>query len=156
MAAMRGDRWPRLVNGSSVLAEHETCVDAWVRRTTKNLPEDALMPLFQSALTGLWDRTKTTLGEVTLAAIAERVVHSASEKHPLLLLEVEPTGGIVCEGLREPGSASDDEVIAAIRFVLVEFLTVLGNLTAQILTPELHEELSKVIQPASKGEGKRP
>jgi hypothetical protein len=28
--------------------------------------------------------------------------------------------------------------------VLVEFLTVLGNLTAELLTPELHAELSTV------------
>jgi len=28
--------------------------------------------------------------------------------------------------------------------VLVEFLTVLGNLTAEILTPELHAELVKI------------
>ena len=30
------------------------------------------------------------------------------------------------------------------RFLLVEFLTVLGNLTADILTPALHSELTAV------------
>jgi hypothetical protein len=36
------------------------------------------------------------------------------------------------------------ELEAAIRYVLVEFLTVLGNLTAEVLTPALHAELSKL------------
>jgi hypothetical protein len=46
-------------------------------------------------------------------------------------------------------------VLEGIRFVLVEFLTVLGNLTAGILTAELHAELSHVeptnAVPATKG-----
>ena len=41
----------------------------------------------------------------------------------------------------------DSELVEGIRFVLVEFLTVLGNLTAEILTPELHSELSNVVLP---------
>ena len=40
-------------------------------------------------------------------------------------------------------TTSASPIVAAIRFVLVEFLTVLGNLTAQILTSALHAELSK-------------
>jgi hypothetical protein len=39
------------------------------------------------------------------------------------------------------------ELVAGIRFVLVEFLTVLGNLTAEILTSELHAELSNIVLP---------
>ncbi len=33
---------------------------------------------------------------------------------------------------------------AAVRFVLVEFLSVLGVLTAEILTPALHAELARL------------
>jgi hypothetical protein len=39
------------------------------------------------------------------------------------------------------------ELRRGIRFVLTEFLTVLGNLTAEILTPELHAALSNVALP---------
>ena len=38
----------------------------------------------------------------------------------------------------------------------VEFLTVLGNLTAEILTPELHAMLSKVALGAEKGAPSKP
>jgi hypothetical protein len=105
--------------------------------------------MFETALGALWIRTKTTLGEVTLAAIAERVLHNASEKHPLLWsLKVEPASGIQCRELRERiGSVQTAELKEAIRCVLVELLTVLGNLTAEILTPELHAEIYNVVLP---------
>lgn len=107
------------------------------------------MHLFEAALRVLWGRTKTTLGEVTLTAIAERVLSKASEKFPLFsTLKVEPTEGIQCRELRKGiGSVRDPALLEGIRFVLVEFLTVLGNLTAEILTPELHAELFKVALP---------
>ena len=37
------------------------------------------------------------------------------------------------------------------RFVLVEFLTVLGNLTAEILSPALHAELAREAEDSSDG-----
>jgi hypothetical protein len=138
------------------VARHAACVDAWIKRSTKNLSPEVLLPLFESALAALWVRTMTTLGEVTLTAIAERVLHNASEKFPLLSsLEVEPTRGIHFRALRERiGSVNGSKLKDAIRFVLVEYLTVIGNLTAEILTPELHSELSKVALPNVKAEGK--
>jgi len=83
---------------------------------------------------------------VTLTAIAERVLHNASERFSLLWsLKIEPTRGIQCRELSDRiGSVEPAELREAIRFVLVELLTVLGNLTAEILTPALHAEISKV------------
>lgn len=49
--------------------------------------------------------------------------------------------------MRERTDVQESTLIAGTRFVLVEFLTVLGNLTADILTPELHEELARVHRP---------
>lgn len=135
---------------------HAACVDAWLERTAKGLSPEALLRLFEAALGALWIRTKTTLGEVTLTAIAERVLHNASEKYSLLWsLKVEPTGGIQCRELRERiGSVQPAELEEAIRFVLVELLTVLGNLTAEILTPELHLEINNVALPGAIRVGK--
>jgi hypothetical protein len=130
---------------------HAACVDAWLERSGKGLSPENLLRLFEAALGALWIRTKTTLGEVTLTAIAERVLHNASERFPLLWsLKVEGTGGIQCRELRERiGSVHASELQEAIRFVLVELLTVLGNLTAEILTPELHLEIYNVVLPES-------
>jgi hypothetical protein len=138
--------------------EHAALVDAWLERSAKGLSPEALVRLFEAALAALWARTQTTLGVVTLTAIAERVLHTASEKFPgFSSLKVEATGGIQCRDLRQRiDSAPDSELMQGIRFVIVEFLTVLGNLTAEILTPELHSELSSVALPGAIGAASGP
>jgi hypothetical protein len=126
--------------------QHALCVDAWLERSAIGLPPEALLQLFEAALDAVWIRTKTTLGEVTLTAIAERILHNASERFSLLRsLKIEPAGGIQCREIRKRiGSVEPSELREAIRFVLVELLTVLGNLTAEILTPALHAEVSRI------------
>lgn len=106
------------------------------------------MRLFEAALGALWIRTKSALGEVTLTVIAERVLHNASERFSVLWsLKVDPDTGIQCRELREwIGSVHPAELTEAIRFTLGELLRVLGHLTAEILTPELHLELSGIVQ----------
>ena len=128
---------------------HAVCVDAWLEQSAPGLAPEALLRLFEAALDAVWLRTKTTLGEVTLTAIAERVLHNASESFSLLLsIKVEPAGGIQCRELSARiGSVDPSELRKAIRFVLVELLTVLANLTADILTPALHAEISAVALP---------
>jgi hypothetical protein len=130
---------------------HAACVDAWLERAAPGGSQslEGLLRLFEAALSALWSRTKTTLGEVTLSAIAERVLHNASETFPFLAsFEVDPKDGIQCGDLRERRDAlRDAELKEGLRFVLVEFLTVIGNLTAEILTPELHAELTQVGAP---------
>lgn len=137
--------------GSFVLDErqHEACVDAWLERSAQDHSPDVLLRLFEAALGKLWARTTTTLGEVTLTAIAERVLYNASETFPLFsCLKVEAIGRVSFDELQQrAGSVSGSELMAGIRFVLVELLTVLGHLTAEILTPELHAELSSVALP---------
>ena len=135
---------------------HVAHVDAWLKRSAKDLSPEVLLQLFERALGVLWARTTTTLGDVTLTAITDRVLYNASEQFPLFSsLEVEPTGGIQFRELRaRVSSVSVSELKEAIRFVLVEFLTVLGNLTAEILTPELHSALSHVALPRTKTKGK--
>jgi hypothetical protein len=138
--------------------DHAARVDAWLERSAKDRSPAALLQFFEAALSALWARTRTTLGEVTLTAIAERVLSNAAEKFPIFsTLEIEPSKGIQCRELRERiDAASSPELLGAIRFVLVEFLTVLGNLTAEILTPALHSTLSNMPLPKpTDAKGKR-
>jgi hypothetical protein len=138
-------------DGGAVLDEvgHAACVDAWLERATANLPPKVHWRLFEAALAALGARTKITLGEVTLTAIAARVLHHSGEKFPLLSsLKIEPTGEVQSRELRERiGSVDPSALMEGTRFLLVEFLTVVGDLTAEILTPELHSELSNVVLP---------
>jgi len=129
--------------------QHAAFVDDWLERSARDLMPEALLRLFESALHALWDRTKTTLGEVTLIAIAERVLHEVCEKFPQFsCLKIKPAQGFQCRALAEHlDTMTSAQLRAAMRCVLVELLTVLGRLTAEILTPELHAELSRVVLP---------
>jgi hypothetical protein len=121
-----------------------------MERVTKGLPSDQLAQAFEQAFSALWRRAHQTLGDVTLAAIVDRVLYTGAERFPVLgELKVEGTGLRWAELRQKAHGVPRAELADAIRFVLVEFLTVLGNLTADILTPALHAELRKV---ASRGE----
>lgn len=128
---------------------HSDCVQAWLERAAKDLPPVRLVQLFEAALGVLWARTEATLGVITLSAIGARVLYTAEQRLPFFSgLGVEPGGGIQCRTLVERLDAlTDAQLREGVRFVLVEFLTVLGNLTADILTPELHTALSAVSLP---------
>jgi hypothetical protein len=134
-------------------SEHHIAVTAWFQRAARGRSVESLIQAFEDTFAALWQRSHLTLGEVTLTAIVERVLYTATEQFPLLAsLEVEASG-LRCQGLRSHAHAGlrREEVSAAIRFVLEEFLRVLGNLTAQILTPALHAELSRDHASASDG-----
>ncbi len=129
--------------------DHAACVDTWLKRTSEKLSAETRLPLFEAAFAALWASARITLDEATLAAIAGRVLQDARARFPLLAsLELAPRGGIICP---DPGArarlAEDPGLEAGIRFLLVELLTVLGKLTAEILTPELHATLLQVDRP---------
>lgn len=129
---------------------HSTCVDAWLGRNASGVSTTQLLQVFEQGFGVLWRRAHRTLGEVTLTAIVDRVLYTAAERYsPLSAVEVD-AAGIRCPALHERAASLDRVQLAeGVRFVLVEFLTVLGNLTADILTPALHSELSKVAPGAS-------
>ena len=123
---------------------HIRCVSDWMKHTKHVSPEE-LAGLFEKAVTVLWQRTYSALGDITIAAIVDRVLYNATEKYSVLGSLKLDSGGIrFVEFRQQAASINDRELKEAIQFVLVELLTVVGNLTADILTPALHSELSRV------------
>ena len=122
-----------------------TCVSSWIERTAPGLSGEEHVQLFEMSLAAMWTRSQRPLGDVTVAAIMDRVVCTAVERFPVIAgLRVEASG-VSCLELRARAAEADDaQLIEAMRFVLVEYLTVLGNLTADIFTPALRAELSAV------------
>lgn len=114
-------------------------------RTATGRPPEQMLRVFEHGFAVLWRRAHQTLGDVTLTAILDRVLYNASEQFTFLSgLTIVPMG-LSCGELHERASTlPHDSLAAGIRYVLVEFLTVLGSLTAEILTPALHAELAKV------------
>jgi hypothetical protein len=77
-------------------------------------------------------------------AVGDRVLHQAREHH--VWLEPVSLGpeGFRLDGIRAGAKALDPATIkAALSFLLIEYLTIIGRLTAEVLTPALHEELRK-------------
>ena len=124
---------------------HGDTVDAWLAQFAQASPGELLLVL-DAALGTLWRRTRSTLGEITMTAIFDRVLYNASEKFAFCgLLEVAASDGVRTRRLLEhPGPLEAAELLRGMRHLVVEFLTVLGNLTAQILTPALHSALTDV------------
>ncbi len=139
---------------------HAAFVDAWLAKRAQKLGADDLLALFDVANRALWARARSTLGEVTLMAIAERVLFIAAEKHPFLsVLTADATEGYRCAHLAsQADTMKSEDLVRGLRFVLVEHLSVIGNLTAEILTTELHAELQLVgvaRRPAPKGRNEK-
>jgi len=120
-------------------------VDAWLERVGARLSRPALVDAFDEAFTALWRRARQTLGDVTLTAILDRVLHTAAERHAAFSKVKITASGLDCRALRGRARApAEADLREGMRFMLCEFLSVLGKLTAEILTPSLHEELAKL------------
>ena len=121
---------------------HAACVDAWMGRAGPTGPR---FDAFEHALNALWGRALATLGEITLGALVDRVLYVAAERYPLLSPLSVGTTGVCFDDIRPSvGEGSNRSLQDACRFVLIELLTVIGNVTAEILTPALHAKLSTV------------
>lgn len=124
--------------------EHDACVDAWLHRAPVDLTLEQQLQRFERAFSAVLARAHQTLGEVTVMAVLDRVLYVATEKYPLISkLQAEATRVSWRESPALEHGPPVAQHIAATRFVMVEFLTVLGKLTAEILTPALHGELAR-------------
>lgn len=135
---------------------HSDAVGAWRAGRTGALSHQELAGLYERALGALWRRAHLSLGEITLRAIMERVLHQGVEVFPHLAALKIGTSGIHFEEMRQAAPALDlgllDESLA---YLVAELLRVFGTLTGEILTPVLHAELHKVqLLPADEKGGK--
>jgi hypothetical protein len=133
---------------------HAACVDAWLAGVTRDPglgSVESALDLFEEALSSIWQEAQKTLGEVTLTAIANRVLYVTQDKFPELAgLAVSPEGISVLALRKRLNGLKSTELLEPFRFLLIELLRVLGDLTGDVLTPWLHAELSKVQARPSK------
>jgi hypothetical protein len=125
---------------------HVVCVDRWCAQADTSSVEGLLRD-FEQAFAAVWQRAHLTLGDVTLRAIVDRVIYDAAERSPILSGLSVDESGLRCQPLHERAAGLRPEELAqSVRLVLIQFLSILGNLTADVLTPALHSELSKLAR----------
>jgi len=118
---------------------------AWREEWSGKLSQSELIDVLERALDAIWRRAHMSLGEVTLMAIVDRVLHQASEKFPHLAALKVDTNGVNVGELRASAPALDVKLLEeSIVFLVAELMRVFGTLTGEILTPGLHAELRKV------------
>ncbi|QSQ23524.1 hypothetical protein JY651_00625 [Pyxidicoccus parkwayensis] len=134
---------------------HSEVVGAWRDGWAGHLSQQELVDVFERVLATLWCRAHLSLGDITLMAIVDRVLHEGVRVYPHLApLKVEASGtdfGALREAAPRVAVALLEESLV---FLVVELLRVLGVLTGEILTPGLHAELRKVqVRPADERGG---
>jgi hypothetical protein len=140
---------------------HRAVVNAWAEQSVSGLTPARMLQQFEEAFAAVWQRADLTLGDVTLMAILDRVLYDAATQFPELASVRVGSAGLQCDELRAQADSLDPvRLLEALKFVLVEFLTVLGKLVGEILTPGLHAELSKIARaqrerPGASGEETR-
>ena len=125
--------------------DHVAHFEAWVARFPRDLSSADRVARFDRAFSALRRRAAITLGKITAAAIVNRVVFTARDRYPrLAALKVDP-GGVSLKGLdADEGALGSPDRAAALTFLPLEFLRLVGDLTGEILTPELHAEFARV------------
>ncbi|MGZ3809089.1 MAG: histidine kinase dimerization/phospho-acceptor domain-containing protein, partial [Bacteriovorax sp.] len=113
-------------------------IDAWLEHAAKDLPSKGLASYFGNVLKSLSRRASLTLNKITLMAILERVLFRCKEKYPLLdKLKVDIHGISLEEFSSQFDQTDPAELTRSFQFLFHEFLDVLGNLTAEIVTTSL-------------------
>lgn len=101
--------------------------------------------IYAFAIQAIEKRSLVTLSSITVKVVADRVLHENREKFPLLALvtleEQRMNTSRLSEGIADYGI---EDVRNSLRHLLVQLLTVFGNITADILTEPLHRELLKI------------
>jgi hypothetical protein len=104
--------------------------------------------LLVAALRAVWSRSRSTLGDVTLGALLKNVLETVVREHPILQragLRLDDRQVVVMDvSAFEHEAAARDLLLVATRRLLVELLSVFGQLTAEALTPGLHEAVTSI------------
>lgn len=126
-------------------SSHSEQVEAWGKKNCENLSSEAIVQIFLLALIAIHKRSLVTLSSVTVLVVADRALHVSKEKFPLLSeITIDPNGFNLTGLLRSGFSPVPQELRNSLEHLLIEFLNVLGNITADVLTAPLHAELKKV------------
>ncbi len=124
---------------------HRDIVILWEEKNIKDLGTDQAIQVFGNALQTIERRCLITLSSVTVQVVLDRIIHQGIEKFPLLVeVTLESTGLNFSSIHQKKEHYNAHEINNAFRYLLIELLTVIGNITSEVLTAPLHKELMEV------------
>ena len=123
---------------------HSAHVMTWENQSHSNLALHKRIQLFEIAIHAIERRASKTLSGVTLLVILDRVLSQSKEKFPFLSYISVESNSLNLKSHEQINDLDQNELIEALRYLLIELLRVLGRITADILTIPLHNELLKV------------
>jgi hypothetical protein len=124
---------------------HRNQVEAWLSEVVVDLTPEQLVQLFDLALTSLWNRARTTVSSVFLTAVWERVALSRSESRQLLALLQLSEDGLDFKDLhRVAPTIPENQLVETFKYAISEFIAILGDVTNEVLTPSLYEDLAEL------------
>jgi hypothetical protein len=120
-------------------------VNAWEKKKANGLSPGEKASLLESALQVTIERAMQTLSGVTLMVVLDRVLHQSIDKFSILSeVKIENNKFNFIELMANEKNHGPEEILEALRYLLIELLRVLGRITADILTAPLHKELLKM------------
>lgn len=124
---------------------HQNIVSIWEEKNIKNLSTDQAIHVFGNALQKIEHRCLVTLSSVTVHVVLDRIIHGGIEKYPILKdVTIEVDGLNFKNIFQKKDHYEIKEINNAFRYLLIEFLTVIGSITSEVLTAPLHKELMEV------------
>lgn len=124
---------------------HAEQVSLWDEKICAGLDLNTFVRTYGCAIQAVELRSLVTLSSVTVKVVIDRALHESLGKYPLLSwVSVEPERLDLSRLIGQCESYDPSEVRQALQFLLIEVLNVLGNITAEVLTPALHTELLRV------------
>lgn len=128
-------------------------VNAWEKKKADGLSPGQKALFYEKALQVVVERALQTLSGITLMVVLDRVLHQSKDKFPILSeVKVEDNSFNFNELLGGDANHSSEDSLRALRYLLAEFLRVLGRITADILTAPLQEELLQMTWKTSEKE----
>lgn len=130
---------------------HKEQILLWEEKNLKNLESKELVELYANAFNAMEKRCLATLSTVTVQVVKERILHISFEKFPLLSsVKLEATQLNFKILIQNCENYNIEELKDALRFLLVEFLSVIGNITSGVLSEALYKQLFDITAPIQK------
>lgn len=124
---------------------HALQVYAWENENGHGLSSEEIVHLFSSAIHAIEKRSLATLSSITLMVILDRALFECQEQFPILKsVHLEEKSINLAVLLEKNKNFNTENLRNALRHLLIQMLTVLGNITADILSAPLHKTLMTV------------